>query len=159
MHVCTCCVLDFLLSSVDCALPVPMFPPPRKLHTYYRPERDIANKHTAHRRAISSAQATLGIISSPFAPTHGPVLSAPFTCFNCVLPFANIAGGVSHPRSGALLEHTVPPGAMRTTKYSGVQGTEIFLCTRLFSFLIDFVLPLLFAFLSSQTKPVLPIRR
>ena len=53
---CTCCVLVFSLSLVDCPLSVPMPPPPRKYHTYCRSERDI-NKHTAQRRAISSAQA------------------------------------------------------------------------------------------------------
>ena len=73
------CVLVFLLSSDDCPLSVPMCPPPRKYRTYCRSERDI-NKHIAQRRAISSAQAPLGIIiNSLFAPNnHGPLLPAPF---------------------------------------------------------------------------------
>ena len=57
---CVFCVLVFLLSSDDCPLSVPM-PPPRKYRTYCCSKRDI-NKHTAQRRAISSAQALLGII-------------------------------------------------------------------------------------------------
>ena len=73
------CVLVFLLSSVDCPLSVPTRPPPRKYRTYCRSKRDI-NKHTAQRRAISSAQAPLCIIiNSLFAPNnHGPLLPAPF---------------------------------------------------------------------------------
>ena len=73
------CVLVFLLSSVDCPLSVPMRPPPGKYRTYCRSKRDI-NKHTAQRRAISSAQAPLCIIiNSLFAPNnHGPLLPAPF---------------------------------------------------------------------------------
>ena len=78
MHV--FCVLVFLLSSDDCPLSVPMPPsPPRKYRTYCRAERDI-NKHTAQRRAISSALAPLGvIINSLFAPNnHGLLLPASF---------------------------------------------------------------------------------
>ena len=73
------CVLVFLLSSDDCPVSVPMCPTPRKYRTYCRSERDI-NKHTAQRRAISSAQAPLGlIINSLFAPNiHGPLFPAPF---------------------------------------------------------------------------------
>ena len=77
--------------------------PPRKLHPYCRSERDTANKHTVQHKAICSAQVALGIIKSLFAPNHGPLLSAPFTCFSCILPCASVAGGVSRPRSGALV--------------------------------------------------------
>ena len=81
---CTHCVLVFLLSSVDFPLSVPMppSPPPSPANsiTYCRSERDM-NKHTAPRRAISSAQAPLSIIiNSIFAPKNrGPLLPAPFT--------------------------------------------------------------------------------
>ena len=51
----------------------------RKLHPYRRSERNITNRHTAHHRAISSAQIALGIVKSLVAPNHGPLLSAPFT--------------------------------------------------------------------------------
>ena len=70
-----CFVLVFLLSSVDCLLSVPMFPSPRKYHTYCRSERDI-KKPTAQRRAISSTQSPRGIIiHSLIAPNnHGPLL-------------------------------------------------------------------------------------
>ena len=81
----------------------PCVPLSRKYHTYRRSERDIT-KHTTPRRAISSAQAPLGIIfNSLFAPNnYGPLLPAPFTCISCVLPCSSVAGGVSGPRSGAL---------------------------------------------------------
>ena len=76
--------------------------PPRKYHTYCRSERDI-NKHPAQRKAISSAQAPLGMITSLFAPkNHGPLFPAPFTCFSCILPCASVAGSFSRRRSGAL---------------------------------------------------------
>ena len=94
-----------LLSSVDCPLLVPMFPPPaRKYNTCCRSERDI-NKHAAQRRAISSAQAPLGIIiNSIFAPKNcGPLLPAPlYICFSYILLYASVAGGLSRPRSGVL---------------------------------------------------------
>ena len=79
-----------------------MFLPPRKLHPYCRSERDTANKHTAHHRAICSLQAALGIFNSLFAPNHGPLLSAPFAYFSCILLCASVAAG-SRPRSGALV--------------------------------------------------------
>ena len=47
---------SFSFFSCDCPLSIPMFPRPRKYHRYCRSERGI-NKHTAQRRAISSAQA------------------------------------------------------------------------------------------------------
>ena len=77
--------------------PSPCPPPTRRQYfTYFRSERDI-KKHAAQRRAISSAQASLGIIvNSLFAPNnHGPLLPAPYTCFSCILPSASVAGGVS----------------------------------------------------------------
>ena len=76
-----------------------MFVPPTKLHRYCRSKRDTANKHTAQHRAICSAQAALGMINSLFAPNHGPLFPAPFTC-------TSVAGGVRRPRSGALVSNT-----------------------------------------------------
>ena len=79
---CTRGVLVFLISSdIDGPLSVPMSPPPHpQIAPIYRSERDI-NKHTAQRRAISSARAPVGIIiNSLFASdNHGPLLPAPFT--------------------------------------------------------------------------------
>ena len=80
---CTCfvyssfCFLQLVaLSRSPCP---PPRSPPRKYRTYCRSEHDI-NKHTAQRRAGSSAQAPRGtIIDSLFAPNnHGPLLPAPF---------------------------------------------------------------------------------
>ena len=51
----------------------------RIIHPYCRSERDIANKHTAQRRAISSAQVALGINKSLVASNHRPLLSASST--------------------------------------------------------------------------------
>ena len=99
-----------------------MFPPPRKYHTYCRSERDI-NKHTAQRRAISSAQAPLGIIiNALFAPNnHGPLLPAPFISMfqllnSCILPCASVAGGVS-----SLAEQS-PVFSLEHTEYHQVLG-------------------------------------
>ena len=83
-----------------------MFSPPRKLHPYCRSERDTANKRTAHHRAICSAQAAPRIIKSLFAPNHGPLLSATFTYFSCILPSASVAGDVSRQQMGSLVHHT-----------------------------------------------------
>ena len=71
-----------------------------------RSERDTANKHTVQHRALSSAQAARDTINSLFAPNHGPLISSPFTCVSCILPCASVAGGVSRPRSGALVLST-----------------------------------------------------
>ena len=49
-------------------LPLTVF---RKIHPYYRSERDIANNHIAQHREVSSAQAALGIIKSRVAPMTG----------------------------------------------------------------------------------------
>ena len=137
----------------------PHAPPPRKDRTYCRSERDT-NKHTAQRRAISSAQAPLGvIISSLFAPNnHGPLLPAPFTYISCILPCASVAGGV-----GSLAEqspvlslepHRLTPGIGRSTRY---QVPLVRVCTRLFAFssLVLFSISILFAIFSSQITPVL----
>ena len=40
-----------------------------------------AHSTAEHNRAICFAQAPLGIIKSLFAPNHGSLFSAPFTCF------------------------------------------------------------------------------
>ena len=70
----------------------------RKLHPYYcRSKRDIANIQHSTDRAISAAQVALAIIKSLVALNHEPLLSAPN------LPCASVAGGVSRPRSGALV--------------------------------------------------------
>ena len=98
--VCTCCVLIFWVFLKLISLGPHVFPL-RKLHPYCRSERHAVSKHTAQRRATSSAQAALGIINSLFAPNHGPLLSASITCFSCILPCASVTGGVSRPRSGA----------------------------------------------------------
>ena len=50
----------------------------RKLRPYCRSDRDIASKHPAQHRAISSAQAALDFIKSLVAAKHGPILSASF---------------------------------------------------------------------------------
>ena len=97
------CVLVFFAFLIDCPLSVLFVPPPpRHLHPYCQSERDIASKHTAQHRVTSSAQVALGFIKSLVAPNHGPLISASFT-FCCTLPCASVAGGVSRPRSGALV--------------------------------------------------------
>ena len=103
-----CCVLLFFflfLHAFDLSrLPVVS---PRKLPPYCRSERNTGNKSTQHSWAQQSnlLWAALGIIKSLFAPNHGSLLSAPFTCFwlHSSLPCASVAGGVSRPRSGALV--------------------------------------------------------
>ena len=108
MYACTMYVFVFLLSSW---IVLPLGP----LHVFFlsqnmpvlcRSERDIADKHTAQHRATGSAPVALDIIKSLVAPNHGPLLSAAFT-FCCILPCASVAGGVSRPRSGALVQITV----------------------------------------------------
>ena len=90
------CVVDYNFSSfffffyMYLIFHRPLFFPSRKLPPYCRSERDTGNKSShstaEHSRAICSAQAALGIIQSLFAPNHGPLYSAPFTCFSCILP-------------------------------------------------------------------------
>ena len=90
-------LLVFLVSSFDCHLGLlnVCF---GKLHPYCRLERDIAYKHTAQHRAISSAlEATLGTLKSLVAPVHRRLISAPFT-FSC----RSEAGGVRQPKSETL---------------------------------------------------------
>ena len=124
---CTCFVYSsfcFLQVIVLSRSPCP--PPPRKYRTYCRSQRDI-NKHTARRRAISSAQAPLGIvINSLFAPNdHGPLLPAPFIYMfqllnSCILPCASVAGAASSRAEQtpalSLESHKVPPGIGRSTR-------------------------------------------
>ena len=138
--------------------------PPREYRTCCRSERDI-NKHIAQRRAISSAQAPLGIIiNSLFAPNnHWPLLPAPFIYMfqllnSCILPCAGVAGGVSSLAEQSpvlsLEPHRVPPGIGRSTRY---QVSLVRVCTRLFAFLslVLFSISVLVAIFSSQTTPVL----
>ena len=143
-------------------------PPPREYRTYCRSERDI-NKHTAKRRAISSAQAPLGIIiNSLFEPNNqGPLLPAPFIYIfqllnSCILPCASVAGGVSSLTEQipvlSLEPHRVPPGIGRSTRY---QVPLVRVCTRLFAFssLVSFSISVILAIFSSRITPVLlPIR-
>ena len=75
-----------------------------KFHPYGRSEREIASKHTAQHRAISSAQVAPGIIQSLVAPNDGPLSASFISC--CILSRASEAGGVTRPRSGALAIHT-----------------------------------------------------
>ena len=67
----------------------PLFFSPRKVPPYCRNVTPVTKAHSAaeHNRAICSAQAALGIIKSLFAPNNGPLLSAPFTFFSCILPY------------------------------------------------------------------------
>ena len=123
----------------------PSPPPLRKHHTYCRPEREI-NKHTAQRRAISSARAPLGSITAPFTPNnHGPLLPPPFTCFSCILPCATLASGVRRPRSGALCFLWNTQSSTRQQVLGEVPGTRYRRYARLLSFcfcLFAFVLHL-----------------
>ena len=92
------CIFAFF---IDCPLGPRVFFL-RKLHPYCRSERDIASKHTAQHRAISSGQVAFTFIKSFVAPNRGPLLSTPFT-FCCILPCASVAAVVSRPRIGALV--------------------------------------------------------
>ena len=125
----------------------PLFFPPRNLPPYCRSERNTGNKRAhstaEHNRAICSAQAPLGIITSLFAPNnHGP-LPAPFTCFSGIRPCTSVAGDVSRPRSGAL-------SFFRTNR-------DQYVCVLVFllSSLILSSISVLFAFFSSPITPVL----
>ena len=164
---CTCFVYSsfcFLQMIVLSRSPCP--PPPRKYRTYCRSARDI-NKHTAQRRAISSAQAPFGIIiNSLFAPNnHGPLLPAPFiymfqSLYSCILPCASVGVSSLAEQSPALSlgPHRVLPGIGRSTRY---QVPLVRVCTSPFTFssLVLFSISVLFASFSSQMTPVLlPIR-
>ena len=88
----TCCVLVFLLFLQLISLGHHFFP-----HANYTTADQNVTPLTSTQRStgqFSSAQTSLGIINSLFAPNYGPLLSAPFTCFNCILPCASVAGGV-----------------------------------------------------------------
>ena len=102
----------------------PCPPPPQKSHVL--PFRTWHQQ--AHSRAISFAQAPLGIINSLFAPNdHGPLLSAHFTCFSCILPCASVAGGVSRPRRGVLCflwNHTEHHQVLLKCQVPGMNHTE-----------------------------------
>ena len=125
--VCTCVLVFFSLSSFDCPLSV-ILPPSRKLHPYWRSERDIANKHTQH----STGQSALGIFKSLDAPNnHAPLRSAAFT-FSCILPCASVAGGVSRPRSGAVVPNTKTTGSnadLRVRAQNKIERLKIVLLT------------------------------
>ena len=103
--VCTCVLLCNRLVAFfnDCRVSVLMifF---RKWHLRCLSQRDIASKHTAQRRTISSAQA-LGTIKSLVAPNNESFFTASFTS-SCVLPCAMAAGSVSRPRGRALVYFT-----------------------------------------------------
>ena len=106
--------------------------------------QNVTSTSTAQRRANSSAQAPLGIINSLFAPSnHGPLLPAPFICFSLHSSLREHCGRRQPlaKRSPMLsLElHRVPPGIRRSTRY---QVPVVRVCTRLFAFIVDFVLHL-----------------
>ena len=129
-------------------------PPPRKYRTYCRSERDI-NKHTAQRRAISSAiQQLLALLSIRYSHEiikglfFLPHLFFSHVSVSCILSCASVAGGVSSlaERSPVLsLEpHRLPPGTVGTRVYSSF-------CF----FVVGFVLhlgPLRDFFLASYTR-------
>ena len=159
-------VLVFLLSSDDCPLSVPVCPPPPKYRTYCRSERDI-NKHTAQRRAISSAQAPLGIIiNSLFAPNnHGPLLPAPFMSVfrllnSCSLPCASVAGGVSSLAEQSPVLSFEPQSTTRYWAKYQVPGTVGRCVYSSFCFfvvgLVLHLFPLRDFFFANNTRTVLP---
>ena len=101
-----CCVLNFLVSRSSLSVlsrSLLFFANTRT--RYCRLESDIASEHITQHRAISSAQAALGVIQLLAAPNHGPLLSAVVLC--CILPCASVAAGVSRPRSGALCTYHI----------------------------------------------------
>ena len=141
----------------------PRPPPPRKYHTYCRSERDIANKHTARRRAVSSAPAPLGVINSVFAPNHRGPISAPLFQLHSSL----------RERSGRRQPLTPPAErspvlSLGHTEYQQVLGEvpggrcrySLCVCVLvcLLSSLILTSISVLFANFCSQITPVLPIR-
>ena len=135
-----------------------MFPPPREYHTYCRSERDI-NKHTAQRRAISSAQAPLGIINSLFAPhNHEPLLPTPFTCFSWLHSSLRERSGRRQQPCGArpcAFFRTTQSTTMHWAKYQ-VPGTGSTCVYSSFCFfVVDFVLylgPLRDFFFANYTR-------
>ena len=158
---CTCFVYSsfcFLQMIVLSRYPCP--PPPRKYRTHCCSERDI-NKHTAQRRAISSAQAPLGIIiNSPFAPNnHGPLLAAPFIYIfqllnRCTLPCASVAGGVISLAEPCAFFRTTQSTTRYWAKYQ-VPGTAVTCVYASFCFFVGFVLhlgPLCDFFFANYTR-------
>ena len=140
-----------------------MFPPPRKYHTYCRSERDI-NKHTAQRRAISSAQAPLlALLSIRYShqTMAGLFFLPPLHMFQLHSSMRERSGRRQPPaeRSPVLFlePHRVPQGIRRSTRY---QVPVVRACTRLFAFVVDFVLHLgsLGNFSSQITSVLLPTR-
>ena len=105
-------ILVFSLSS---KLVVPsrcLFPPPPKKKYTRTADHNVtpptSTQYSAQHRATinSSAHAALDIMNSLVAPNHRSLLSASFKCLVAFLvSCASEAGGVSPPRSGAL----VPP--------------------------------------------------
>ena len=99
---CTC-VLIFLL-SFDCPLSILYMPPPPPANCTRAADQNVTPPiRTAQHRAISSAQAVLGIPKSLVTPKHVPFLSAPFHIY-CVFPCASVASGVSRLRSGVRVD-------------------------------------------------------
>ena len=78
---------------------------PRTADQNVTPVPKAHNTAERNNKAICFAQAALGIIKSLSAPNRGPLLSAPFTCFqlHSSLPCASVAGGVQPPASEALV--------------------------------------------------------
>ena len=81
--VCTCVLVCFAF-FIDCPLSVvftfffsSQVPPVLPIRTLHRQQATLHS--TAQHGAISSAQAALGSIKSLLAPSHGPLLSVPFT--------------------------------------------------------------------------------
>ena len=63
-----------------------------------------STQHTAHSTAQSNQLCTGSFCHYQIASgtNHGLLVSTPFI-FSCILPCASLAGGVSRPRSGALV--------------------------------------------------------
>ena len=69
-------------------------------------QHSTAQHSTSQHRAISAAQVALGITKPLNEPNHVPLLSCPFT-FCRMHACASVAGGISRPRSGALVHNTI----------------------------------------------------
>ena len=72
MYVCTRCLAFFSGGPLSVVLVYFFFA------NYTRTADDIASKHTAQGRAISSADVTLGVVKSLVAPNLRPRLSSPW---------------------------------------------------------------------------------
>ena len=86
------CTRLFAFFSCDCPLSIPMFPHPRKYHTYCRSERDI-NKHTVQRRATSSAQAPRLLISIRTKESRASSSCPLIYMFQLNFPCVSVDGG------------------------------------------------------------------